>query len=182
MPVRPAIQIRACASYGNTRPSTGSISSCGRARCWDRRPEWRRQEHADAHPRRAEAAGGSSASPAAAEPPMRRRPSRWCIRSPQLFPNLERGREPDGRARGRRLRPRLGRLTGADGLPRHLHLARRPLQARSPAQQRTEIAGRSLATCRVFLFDEPNSALTDEEGSSQLLPARCAAWPRPGAS
>jgi ABC-type sugar transport system ATPase subunit len=87
---------------------------------------------------------------------------------PQLFPNLTVaenmmvGREGTGRAK-----PRLGPADAAVmeklGI---LHLQSRLLEDCSLAtQQRTEIARAVARDCRVFLFDEPNSALTSEESN-----------------
>ena len=90
---------------------------------------------------------------------------------PQLFPNLTVaenmlvGREGTDRAR-----PRLGeadaRVLEALGIG---HLRNTQLSDCSLAtQQRTEIARAVARSSRVFLFDEPNSALTAEE-SNQLF-------------
>jgi ABC-type sugar transport system ATPase subunit len=87
---------------------------------------------------------------------------------PQLFPNLTLaenmlvGREGAGRAR-----PRLGPADAAVmeklGI---LHLHSRLLEDCSLAtQQRTEIARAVARECRIFLFDEPNSALTSGESN-----------------
>ena len=85
---------------------------------------------------------------------------------PQLFPNLTVAENLMVGREGRRvLRPTLGESDLA--LMQSLRIAdfaRLPLAACTLAtQQRAEIA-RALATdARVFLFDEPNSALTDDE-------------------
>jgi ABC-type sugar transport system ATPase subunit len=87
---------------------------------------------------------------------------------PQLFPNLTVaenlmvGREGT-RVRRRGLRPSERQLMGDLAI---LDVADRPLSAVPLAtQQRVEI-GRALARdARIFLFDEPNSALTQEESS-----------------
>jgi ABC-type sugar transport system ATPase subunit len=90
---------------------------------------------------------------------------------PQLFPNLSVAENlMVGREGGGWLRPRLGRhdreLMESLGIA---HLAARPLDSCTLAtQQRTEIARALARDARVFLFDEPNSALTDEE-SDQLF-------------
>jgi ABC-type sugar transport system ATPase subunit len=90
---------------------------------------------------------------------------------PQLFPNLSVAENlMVGRESRSLLRPRLGRsdreLMQALGIA---HLAARPLDSCTLAtQQRTEIARALARDARVFLFDEPNSALTDEE-SDQLF-------------
>ena len=90
---------------------------------------------------------------------------------PQLFPNLSVAENlMVGREGGGVFRPRLGRsdreLMEALGIA---HLAARPLDSCTLAtQQRTEIARALARDARVFLFDEPNSALTDEE-SDQLF-------------
>jgi len=85
---------------------------------------------------------------------------------PQLFPNLSVGENVLAGREGTKLaRPRLGaddlRLMEALGIG---HLASMPLEDCTLAtQQRTEIARALARNARVFLFDEPNSALTDEE-------------------
>jgi ABC-type sugar transport system ATPase subunit len=90
---------------------------------------------------------------------------------PKLFPNLSVAENlMVGRESRSLLRPRLGRsdreLMQALGIA---HLAARPLDSCTLAtQQRTEIARALARDARVFLFDEPNSALTDEE-SDQLF-------------
>jgi ABC-type sugar transport system ATPase subunit len=85
---------------------------------------------------------------------------------PQLFPNLTVAENVlVGREGTRTARPRLG-LADA-GVMQALGIARlkdRLLDDCTLAtQQRTEIARAVAREARVFLFDEPNSALTDEE-------------------
>ena len=101
-----------------------------------------------------------------------RRSSGWTEvavvhQEPQLFPNLTVAENLLVGREGRR--PCCGRRSGADdqrlmealGLGR---LAAVPLEDCTLAtQQRTEIARALARNARVFLFDEPNSALTDEE-------------------
>src|SRR5580700_4637287 len=85
---------------------------------------------------------------------------------PQLFPNLTVAENVlVGRERVRASRPRLGaadaQVMHAFGIDR---FADRPLADCTLAtQQRTEIARAVARDAQVFLFDEPNSALTDEE-------------------
>ena len=84
----------------------------------------------------------------------------------QLFPNLSVAENLlVGRERTRVLRPRVGQaerdLMTSLGIG---DLAGRPLESVALAsQQRTEIARALAQEARVFLFDEPNSALTDDE-------------------
>jgi ABC-type sugar transport system ATPase subunit len=87
---------------------------------------------------------------------------------PQLFPNLTVaenvmvGREGTSRARPR-LGPADAKVMDARGIG---HLMGRLLADCSLAtQQRTEIARAIARDCRVFLFDEPNSALTSDESN-----------------
>jgi ABC-type sugar transport system ATPase subunit len=85
---------------------------------------------------------------------------------PQLFPNLTVAENLlVGLEHGRVLRPRLRKHERE--LMNELRLtpfAGRPLEWTSLAtQQRTEIARALARDATVFLFDEPNSALTDEE-------------------
>lgn len=85
---------------------------------------------------------------------------------PQLFPNLTVAENVMAGREGRSsLRPRLGAadaaVMDAFGIG---HLKDKPLEDCSLAtQQRTEIARAVARDCKVFLFDEPNSALTAEE-------------------
>jgi ABC-type sugar transport system ATPase subunit len=85
---------------------------------------------------------------------------------PQLFPNLTVAENlMAGREGTRFLRPRLrksdGDLMAALGIA---EVAQRPLGVCTLAtQQRTEIARALAREARVFLFDEPNSALSSEE-------------------
>ena len=85
---------------------------------------------------------------------------------PQLFPNLTVAENVlVGREGTARNRPKLGAADAAvmDTLGIG-HLKNKPLEDCSLAtQQRTEIARAVARDCRVFLFDEPNSALTSEE-------------------
>jgi ABC-type sugar transport system ATPase subunit len=85
---------------------------------------------------------------------------------PQLFPNLTVGQNVVvGREANGNLWPQL---SANDKVVMDLlgigHLANRPLEDCSLAtQQRAEIARAVARDCRVFLFDEPNSALTAQE-------------------
>lgn len=85
---------------------------------------------------------------------------------PQLFPNLTvaenlmAGREPY-KARRPRVQPEDRAMLAETGLLAHAH---RPLGELPLAlQQRTEIARALVRNADVFLFDEPNSALTEHE-------------------
>jgi ABC-type sugar transport system ATPase subunit len=87
---------------------------------------------------------------------------------PQLFPNLTvADNVMVGREGSNRARPVLSeadaKVMDALGIG---HLKKRQLSECSLAtQQRTEIARAVARSCRVFLFDEPNSALTAEESN-----------------
>ncbi|MDB5525729.1 MAG: hypothetical protein JWM58_3492 [Rhizobium sp.] len=87
---------------------------------------------------------------------------------PQLFPNLTVAENVlVGREGTNRAKPRLGdadaRVMDALGIG---HLRKRQLSDCSLAtQQRTEIARAVARSARVFLFDEPNSALTADESN-----------------
>ncbi|MCX7303511.1 MAG: sugar ABC transporter ATP-binding protein [Hyphomicrobiales bacterium] len=85
---------------------------------------------------------------------------------PQLFPNLTVAQNVMvGRENSGRKRPALSDADAAvmDALGIG-HLRDKPLEDCSLAtQQRTEIARAVARDCKVFLFDEPNSALTAEE-------------------
>jgi ABC-type sugar transport system ATPase subunit len=86
----------------------------------------------------------------------------------QLFPNMTVGQNlMVGREGGGVLRPRVGQQERA--VLEHLRLgavARRPVESCSLAlQQRVEIARALSREARIFLFDEPNSALTDDESA-----------------
>jgi len=87
---------------------------------------------------------------------------------PQLFPNLSVAENVlVGREGTRAGRPRLGpadaKVMKAFGIDR---FANAPLAACTLAtQQRAEIARAVARDAQVFLFDEPNSALTDEESN-----------------
>jgi ABC-type sugar transport system ATPase subunit len=87
---------------------------------------------------------------------------------PQLFPNLTVAENVMvGREGTNRSKPRLSdadaRVMDALGIG---HLKKRQLSDCSLAtQQRTEIARAIARDCRVFLFDEPNSALTADESN-----------------
>src|SRR3954447_4796165 len=97
---------------------------------------------------------------------------------PQLFPNLSVGDNLlVGREGSRFLRPRLN--AGERGLMAELGIAssaHRPLDVCSLAtQQRTEIARALARDAKIFLFDEPNSALTDEESNELFREMRALA-------
>src|SRR5258706_9200919 len=87
---------------------------------------------------------------------------------PQLFPNLTVAQNVLAGREG--TRPRLPRLGAADAAVMDAleigHLANKLLgDCTLATQQRTEIARAIARDARIFLFDEPNSALTDEESS-----------------
>jgi ABC-type sugar transport system ATPase subunit len=85
---------------------------------------------------------------------------------PQLFPNLSVAENVlVGREGSRTSLPRLGAADAAVMQALHIgHLADKLLgDCTLATQQRTEIARAIARDARIFLFDEPNSALTDEE-------------------
>ena len=134
-----------------------------------RRTERRRQEHAGPHHRRRGAARLRRRSPSTAgrgSPSVDWHQVAVVHQEPQLFPNLTVAENVlVGREGTRTGRPRLGIADAGVMEALGIAAAHGPLlgDCTLATQQRTEIARAVAREARVFLFDEPNSALTDEE-------------------
>ena len=145
-----------------------SRSAAGRG-ARHRRTERRRQEHAGAHHRRRGSAPmrASSAFDGGRWPRRCGDGRRGRASGAAALPQSDRRRERHGRARGRQPAPAAARAPRprADGRARHRAIwpNGRSGSCTLATQQRTEIARAVARDARVFLFDEPNSALTDEE-------------------